>query len=217
MVVFFDLDGTLSDPAVGITESIRHALKGLGAPVPEQHELHWCIGPSLRESFMKLLDGDAAGAEEGIRLYRERFSAVGMYENIVYDGVPEMLDGLRAAGFTLYVATSKPQVYAEKILDYFGLTSRFCRVFGPDLNGKRSEKAELLSYGIKEGGLDRKGCWMVGDRLFDIVGARACGLRNIGVLYGYGSRKELSEAGADYLAERPGDVYEIIIKESGGA
>ncbi|MDD2236785.1 MAG: HAD hydrolase-like protein [Kiritimatiellae bacterium] len=216
MVVFFDLDGTLSDPAEGITECIRHALKRLGAPVPERHELHWCIGPSLQKSFMKLLGEEAGAAEEGIRLYRERFSTVGMYENIVYAGVPEMLDGLRSAGFTLYVATSKPQVYAKKILDHFGLTSRFHRVFGPDLNGKRSEKAELLSHALEEEGLDPGACWMVGDRMFDIAGARACGLRSIGVLYGYGSREELSEAGADYLAERPEDVLGIITKKSGG-
>jgi len=212
MNVFFDLDGTLSDPAQGITLSIQHALSRLGAPVPEQQELHWCIGPSLRQSFTRLLEGDNDRAEQAITLYRERFATVGMYENEVYPGIPDLLDALRQAGCSLYVATSKPQVYAQKILDHFGLTPRFRRIFGPDLNGKRSEKAELLSHALEEEGLIPASCWMVGDRMFDIAGARACGLSNIGVLYGYGSREELTEAGADWLAEQPEDVLQIVTK-----
>lgn len=212
MNVFFDLDGTLSDPAQGITLSIQHALSRLGAPVPEQHELLWCIGPSLRQSFTRLLDGDAARAEEAITLYRERFSTVGMYENEVYPGIPNLLDALRQAGCSLYVATSKPQVYAQKILDHFGLTPMLQRIYGPSLEGKRSEKAELLTHAMEEEGIHPESCWMVGDRMFDIAGARACGLRSIGVLYGYGSREELTEAGADHLAETPKKIFRIITK-----
>lgn len=213
--VFFDLDGTLTDPAPGITQSIQHALRLLDAPVPEQQELYWCIGPSLRQSFTTLLKGDAGKAEQALTFYRERFSTVGLFENKVYPGIPDMLEALRTAGFTLYVATSKPQVYAERIMQHFGLASGMRRVFGPDLNGRRTEKAELLQQALEEEHLDRSECWMIGDRLFDIAGARACGLRNIGVLYGYGGREELVQAQADYLAECPEDIPPIIMKAKG--
>ncbi len=215
--VFFDLDGTLTDPAEGITGSIRYALEKLGLPAPEPRELHWCIGPSLRQSFTTLLNGDAARAEQAIILYRERFSETGLYENEVYPGVPEMLTILRGEGFALYVATSKPQTYAERIIQHFELSPFFRRVFGPGLDVRHMGKEDLLRQALSEEHLDAADCWMVGDRVFDIEGARACGLRNIGVLYGYGSRSELVQAGAEILVEHPEDIPPIIMKETGAA
>ena len=129
--IFFDLDGTLSDPKPGITGSIQYALLSLGRPAPAAAELTWCIGPPLHESFASLL-GDAAEAAAAIELYRERYSQTGLYENAVYDGIPEVLEAAKTAGFELFVATSKPHVYALEILRHFGLQAFFSSVFGAE-------------------------------------------------------------------------------------
>ena len=207
--IFFDLDGTLTDPKPGITGSIQYALEKLGRPVPTRDELAWCIGPPLRSSFVILLGGNHA-ADRAVALYRERFSDVGLYENGVYDGIDEVLTALRASGHRLFVATSKAHVYAERIIDHFGLRRHFERVFGAELDGTRADKSHLLEYALKEVSVDPTRTLMIGDRSHDMVGAKNNGMKGIGVLYGYGSRDELLEAGAHHVCATPGAILGCI-------
>ena len=207
--IFFDLDGTLTDPKIGITRSIQYALEKLDQAIPTQDELTWCIGPPLRASFMKMLDSDQL-ADRALLLYRERFADIGLYENRVYPGIEDTLTGLRGTGRRLFVATSKPGLYAERIIDHFGLRRYFECVFGPELDGTRSDKTELLDYALKATLVDRSQSVMIGDRSHDIIGARNNGMTAIGVLYGYGSKEELMEAGALHLCAEPQGVLECV-------
>ena len=207
--IFFDLDGTLTDPKPGITRSIQYALQKLDHPtIPTEDELTWCIGPPLRASFATML-GDHA-ADRAVTLYRERFSDVGLYENGVYDGIGDVLTKLCTAGHRLYVATSKPHVFAERIIDHFGLRDHFERVFGSELDGTRVDKSHLLEYALREVSVDPSKTLMIGDRSHDMVGAKNNGMQRIGVLYGYGSRDELLEAGAQHVCATPGEILRCI-------
>lgn len=199
--VFFDLDGTLTDPKPGIVRSIQHALASLNRPVPEERELLWCIGPPLRASFVELLGGEA-DADLAVAFYRERFGDIGLYENQVYPGISSLLEELQAAGWTLQVATSKPHVYARQIIEHFGLSPFFTEVFGSELSGERTDKADLLAHALKQSGTTAAGSVMIGDRSHDMIGAASNGLAGIGVLYGYGSREELARAGARTIVKR---------------
>lgn len=203
--IFFDLDGTLTDPKEGITRCIQHALETMGLPVPATDDLLWCIGPPLRASLARLLGGDDR-ADEALTLYRGRFTEIGLYENAVYDGVPEMLEDLNRAGRRLFVATSKPRLYAEQIVRHFGLDDAFEGVFGSELDGTRVDKTELLAYALRETGAAPERSAMIGDREHDMIGACNNGLVGIGVLYGYGSPEALSEAGARYVVDHPDEV-----------
>ena len=207
--IYFDLDGTLTDPKPGITRCIQYALQRLDHPtIPTEDELTWCIGPPLRSSFVKLL-GDHS-ADRAVTLYRERFSDIGLYENGVYDGIDEVLTALRASGHRLFVATSKAHVFAERIIDHFGLRKHFERVFGAELDGTRADKSHLLEYALKEVAVDPSKTLMIGDRSHDMVGAKNNGMKGIGVLYGYGSRAELIEAGAHHVCATPGAILGCI-------
>lgn len=207
--IFFDLDGTLTDPKPGITRSIQYALQRLDHPdIPTEDELTWCIGPPLRASFATML-GDHV-ADQAVVLYRERFSDVGLYENGVYDGVSDVLTTLCAAGHRLFVATSKPHVFAERIIDHFGLRDHFVRVFGSELDGTRVDKSHLLEYALQEVSVDPSKTLMIGDRSHDMVGAKNNGMQRIGVSYGYGSRDELLEAGAQHVCATPGEILRCI-------
>lgn len=203
---FFDLDGTLTDPAPGITRCIQYAHEGLGLDVPDAEDLLWCIGPPLQESFQHLVGADHAA--EALRLYRERYSEIGLFENAVYPGVTELLGALRSRGAALHVASSKPRVFVERILDHFALTPCFDQVFGSELDGSRTNKSELLAHALERTGASGPGATMVGDRSHDAVGAKANGMRFVGVLYGYGSREELT--GAAGLAETPLALRELL-------
>jgi phosphoglycolate phosphatase len=207
--IFLDLDGTLTDPRIGITHSIQHALAGLGRPVPAEADLLWCIGPPLIQSFRTLL-GDEAEATRAVALYRERFSHIGLFENTLYDGIHELLTALKAAGPRLFVATSKPHVFASRIIDHFGLAGYFEHVYGAELDGTRGEKTALLHYALDRSGLAGHSAIMVGDRSFDMIGARNNAMTPIGVLYGYGSAAELRGAGAQCLCATPQEVGEGI-------
>ena len=206
--VFLDLDGTLTDQKTGITRCIQHALDGLGAPVPETEDLLWCIGPPLLPSFERLL-GDDARAREALALYRERFSETGLYENELYDDIPDLLRALREAGMRLFVATSKPHVYAERIVRHFGLDGYFETVFGSELDGTRVHKTDLLAHALEVAGVAPKDCVMIGDREHDMIGARNNGIFGIGVLYGYGTREELLTAGARRLVSTPAELQSL--------
>ncbi len=214
--IFFDLDGTLTDPKPGITRSIQFALERLGRPVPVEDELTWCIGPPLLASLRQLL-GDDDLAANALVLYRERFSETGLYENTVYEGIPEALESLRAANARLYVATSKPRVYAERILDHFGLSPYFATTFGSELDGTRVDKTELLRHALRITKATPSRSTMIGDREHDMIGARNNGLKAVGVLYGYGAREELEAAGAGALIAKPLDLFDIIQRAAAGA
>jgi phosphoglycolate phosphatase len=208
--IYFDLDGTLTDPKPGITRSIQYALQRLDHPtMPTEDELTWCIGPPLRASFVRLL-GAETSADLAVSYYRERFSDVGLYENGVYDGIGDVLTSLCGSGHRLFVATSKPHVFAERIIDHFGLRDHFERVFGSELDGTRVDKSDLLTYALKQASVDPSKTLMIGDRSHDMVGAKNNGMKGIGVLYGYGSRDELLEAGAQHVCATPQAILGCI-------
>ena len=207
--IFFDLDGTLTDPKEGITRCIQYALEKLDRPVLSTDELTWCIGPPLLKNFETLVGIDDAA--RGVELYRERFSEIGWRENVPYPGVNSMLKDLSEDGFDLYLATSKPHVFANRILEYFDLAPRFTRAFGAELDGTHSDKTELIEYALGEISPSTVVA-MVGDRSHDVVGAANNNLPSIGVSYGYGGVQELTDAGATVLANTPEEVL-LRVKE----
>lgn len=197
--LIFDLDGTLADPRVGITRSFQHALERLGLPAPPLAELERLIGPPMREAFTMLL-GSAVDVDRAVAVFRERYSTIGAFEAEVYPGMVEALEKLEARGARLFVATSKPHVYARAILEHFGLLKFFRAVYGCELSGERADKAELLRHLLAEEGLvPSTEIVMIGDRKHDIAGARANGLASIAVRWGFGSEDELREAGPDRI------------------
>ncbi|MCK1624906.1 HAD family hydrolase [Bradyrhizobium sp. 160] len=198
VTIFFDLDGTLTNPKPGITRSIQYALERLGVPAPSEDELTWCIGPPLHTSLKKLTGTDEL-ADRALLLYRERFSDIGLFENEAYSGITDTLSRLAATRQRMFVATSKPAVYATRIVDHFGLNPYFERVFGSELDGTRVDKRDLLRYALDEVRVDPQHAVMIGDRSHDVVGARGNGMTAIGVLYGYGSEAELRGAGAHHI------------------
>ena len=207
--IFFDLDGTLTDPKLGITSSIQYALQRLDLPVPSQDELTWCIGPPLRSSFVTMLGGEAR-ADLAVSLYRERFGDIGLYENKVYPDIEHILAALKQSHGRLFVATSKASVFAERIIDHFRLRDYFEHVFGAELDGTRADKADLLAYALKNAAVNPKRALMIGDRSHDIIGAKKNGMAAVGVLYGYGSERELIEAGASHICATPRAVLDHI-------
>ncbi len=205
--LLFDLDGTRTDPRLGITTCIRRALDGMGVPSPAQLD-DW-IGPPLYDSFLDYL-GSAGPAREALERYRERFGRVGLYENELYPGIDETLAKLRSGGAILYVVTSKPHVYAVPIVEHFGLARHFRRVYGSELDGTRGDKAALIRYVLDQEGIAAGDAAMIGDRRHDVAGARANGVRSIGVTWGYGGRQELDEAGADLICDGIPDLPSLF-------
>lgn len=207
--VIFDLDGTLTDPKPGITGCFQVALAGLGIVPPPADDLEWVIGPPLRESFLKVL-GSEADADRAIALYRERYGAVGLFENEVIAGIPDLLVRLRADGRRLLVATSKVRAYAVRILEHFQLAGFFEAIHGSEFDGTRSDKRELLRHLFATEGLDPRDSVIVGDRKHDAIGAAAVGMATIGVRWGYGSDEELQAAGVAAIAATPADLAVIL-------
>ena len=207
--IFLDLDGTLTDPQPGITRSIRYAMEKMEQPLPDDKELDWTIGPSLWESFRQLGLSEE-DLDKAIGYYRERYTDVGLFENRVYDGIPEALESLVAAKHSLYLATAKPHAYAVKITAHFGLTPFLKTEYGAELNGTRSDKSELLRYALKSSDIDASDAIMVGDRKHDMLAASANGITTLGVLWGYGSKDELQSAHAEYLISSPQQLNPII-------
>ena len=204
--VFFDLDGTLTDSSAGIIGSLHHALRRAGRPVPAD-DLNWLIGPPIQESLHRLVGSDGHAAV--FAYYRERYDEVGWRENQPYAGIHDMLATLADTGRPLYVATAKPRVFAERILTHFDLGRFFTGIFGSELDGTRTRKDELLRWAIAEAGIAGTGV-MVGDRRYDIDGARANGMRAIGVTWGFGTREELEGAGADHVVDCPEKLLALI-------
>jgi phosphoglycolate phosphatase len=213
--ILFDLDGTLTDPREGITKCIAHALERMGVEPPPPEALTFAIGPPLRASLARLIGTDSREAvERAIAHYRERFADVGLYENAPYEGIADALAALRDAGHVLYVATSKPRVYAERIVAHFGLHAHFEAVHGCELDGTREDKRDLLAHLFPSCGLDPARAVMIGDRGVDMAAARHHGARALGALWGYGSRQELLEAGAQALLAGPGRIPAEIIRRT---
>lgn len=208
--LLFDQDGTLTDPMVGITSSVQYALEKFGIHVRYLKELIPFIGPPLAESFQKFYGFSKEDAEKAIQYYREYYAPKGIFENEVYEGIPEMLAHLTEAGFTLLVATSKPTVFARKVLKHFGMEDYFSFVGGSELDGSRTKKAEVISYILKTCGIEAKEAIMIGDRRHDIEGGKACGLESVGVLYGYGTEQELTEAGADHIIRTVAELEDYL-------
>jgi phosphoglycolate phosphatase len=207
MNVLIDLDGTITDSRKGIVGCIQHALHSLGHTAPDEPDLLRYIGPPLHAAFRELLPAKSdSDVDRAIAAYRERFVAVGMFENFVYAGIPEALESLRGRGARLFVATSKPEVFARRILDHFELSHYFERIYGSELDGRRTDKIELIAHVLSQAQLDRADTVMIGDRHHDVVGAIQNRIRAVGALWGYGSREELSSAGAETLLETPSDV-----------
>ena len=216
LTLFFDLDGTLSDPSEGITRSIQHALECLGRPYPSKDELKHYIGPPLRWTFPRLLGTDDRElVETAIGYYRERYETVGLFENEVYPGIPELLAQLRNDGYGLYVVTSKPRVYSDRIIRHFGLDRFFLGVYGPELDGRFDEKRELVGYILRERSIDPRRVIMIGDRARDIESGQAHGTRTLGVTYGFGSEEEITAAGPDEICHSPGEIHPAILRLSG--
>lgn len=211
-VLLFDLDGTLTDPGTGITNSVAYALEHYGIHVEDRKTLHPFIGPPLRDSFEKYYGFSIEKAEEAVWKYREYFSTKGLFENEVYEGIAPMLQMLKDAGKTLIVATSKPTVYSIQILEHFGLAGYFDDVQGSCLDGTRDAKDEVIAYALVQNHVtDLDGAVMVGDRCYDIAGAKKCGLVSIGVLYGYGDRPEMESAGADHIVNNVAELAKLLL------
>ena len=210
MHVLIDLDGTLTYPREGITTCIQHALRSLGQSVPPKADLERYIGPPLQASLLELL-GSESLAREALALYRERFGRTGLYENEIYPGIRECLDRISTEVDSMCVVTSKPTVYATRIVAHFKLDSYFRVVYGSELDGTRTDKVDLLAHVLDAEGLDPGDAIMIGDRRHDIDGARAHGVFSIGVLWGYGDRRELSDAGADALCDQPGALAAMVL------
>ena len=217
--ILFDLDGTLTDPKTGICRSVAYALEDVGICVGSLDELEPFIGPPLKDSFMEYYHMSEVEAEAAIQKYRERFSVTGLYENEIYPGIKELLDKLTKAGKHLAIASSKPTVFVEKILKHFEIYDYFQIVIGSELDGRRGKKEEVVKealFQLLDGEKARcSECVMVGDRKFDIEGAKAFGLDSIGVTYGYGGNDELAAAGATYLAEKVADLEKILLPPDG--
>lgn len=210
--ILIDLDGTLTDPKVGITTSARYGLAKVGQPIPESENIDWIIGPPLKASLAKLLNVDVHDllAEQALLGYRERFAVTGLYENHVFEDVALTLATLKGKGYRLFLATAKPEVYARQILDHFNLLQYFEYPYGSELNGERTNKAELITYILEKEGLKPEECLMVGDREHDILGARQNGIETIAVEYGYGSALELDAAQPKARIATFSDILELV-------
>ena len=213
--ILFDLDGTITESAPGLLNSVRYALKKMGFSIRDEEELLQFIGPPLVDSMKKYYGMNEEQAEQAVVFYREYFSQKGMFENSVYEGIEESLKILSESGKKLAIATSKPEVYSVRIVEHFGLADKFEKICGASMDKSRNEKAGVIRYTLEMLGIpdeEKASVLMVGDRRHDIIGAKQNGLDSMGVLYGYGNRNELEEAGADYIAESAMDVAKIILQ-----
>lgn len=209
--VFFDLDGTLTDPALGITNAILHARKKWGLPYGPNEAYYPFIGPPMPKSFEDAWGFSPEEAKRFLADYREYFGDRGLFENEVYPGIPELLKALKGAGARLYVATTKPTGYSVQIAEHFGFAQYFDIVSGSGMDGGNDTKAEVIAYARDTCGVPMYTAVMVGDRSLDVVGAHLCGIPCVGVCYGYGGREELMKAGADHIVETVSELSEYLL------
>lgn len=209
--VLFDLDGTLIDPGIGITKSVEYALNKYNITVTDRAELYKFIGPPLQNSFKQFYGFSDEDCVLAVNYYREYFKDKGIYENKIYDGIVDMLKSLKENGNIIILATSKPETFAIKILEHFNLIQYFDFVSAATMDGSRSEKADIIKYALDSNGINNlSSVIMVGDRKYDIIGAKQCNLDSIGVLFGYGSKNELEMAGADFIVETPLEILNVL-------
>ncbi len=214
--LLFDLDGTLTDPKEGICTCVQYALASFGIQEPDLDKLEPFIGPPLKESFMHFYDMNEEQAQAAVEKYRERFRDTGIFENRLYDGIPQMLRTLNSKGMFLAVASSKPTVFVERILEHFGIRSYFKVVVGSELDGTRTEKNEVVEEALRQlfgdAPVEKNKVYMIGDRRFDIEGAKAQGVDSVGVTYGYGGMEELREARADYIVRSVEELQRFLLR-----
>lgn len=211
-LLLFDLDGTLTDPMLGITNAVMYSLEKFGIPRPERSSLYKFIGPPLLDSYRDYYGFSPEQARQAVACYREYYQDRGLFENQPYPDIPRVLEALTAAGKTLCVATSKPEHFARQILEHFRLDRWFTHICGAAMDESRGTKHEVIEYALATcGAADRERVLMIGDREHDVLGAKQSGLDCLGVLYGYGSREELERAGAAYIAETTADVDRLIL------
>lgn len=209
--ILFDLDGTLTDAAPGITNSIKYVLNKFGISEPDEHKLRACLGPPLITSLTEFFGLTEEDALKGVEYYREYFRPYEIFENEVYTGIPQLLKKLKEQDKTLIVATSKPEPFAVQIIEHFKMDKYFDFIAGSNLDNTRSKKADVIRYVLDSVNIsDCSAAVMIGDRKHDIIGAKETGLRSIGVLYGYAAVNELEQAGADFIAKTPEDIFGII-------
>lgn len=210
-VILFDLDGTLTNPFIGISQSVQYALKKMGMDVPQTDELHSFVGPPIQESFVQKCHMTEPEVKMAISYYRERYTDKGIFENEIYPGIEQLLGLLKDQGYQLIIATSKPTVFAERIAAHFGLDQYFDHIIGSFLDGNRSNKEAIINHIIALYPENRPADFlMVGDRMHDIIGAHKAGIDSIGVLYGYGSEGELRQSKPLFLAESIGELVSIF-------
>jgi phosphoglycolate phosphatase len=208
--VLFDLDGTLLDPQIGITGCLRHALIKMERPAPEASELTAFIGPPLRKTFRALLNSeDESLIEKAVVFYRERYSTLGIYENTVYPGAENLLEGLKRDSFRLFVATTKPKHYADIIVGHFALNG-FDEVFGTGMDGSFDNKADLVKHIVTSLALEPERTVMIGDRREDILAGKQNGTRTIGVTYGFGSQTEIEDSRPDWICGSVRDIGIVL-------
>lgn len=209
--ILIDLDGTLTDPKVGITRSVRYAMQKLEQPLDINASIDWVIGPPLKESLAKLLNVSLHSdlAEQALFAYRERFASIGLFENELYPYVATTLAQLKEQGYQLFLATAKPTIYAEQILQHFEIKQYFDGIYGSELTGERTNKSELISYLLEQEQLDSKHCLMIGDREYDILGARIHGIPSVAVSYGYAQAGEIHQAKPDYFIHHFSEILQL--------
>lgn len=213
--VLFDLDGTLTDSAEGITKCVQHALVSMGYEAPELDDLHCFVGPPLKEMFMEYTGMSSEDGDRAVALYRERYVPTGIYENHLYPRIIKMLELFQKEGITMGVASSKPEIYVKQILDYFGIDDYFKVIVGSELDGDRVHKKDVLEEAIRRLKMEnrRDQIVLVGDTRYDVEGAREAGIQCIGVTYGYGDPDELEASKPIYLAESVSDVAECVMSQ----
>lgn len=213
--LLFDLDGTITDSKLGITRCVQYALERFGIVEEDLQKLEPFIGPPLRDSFMEFYGFDPEKAEEAVAVYRERFSTIGLYENEVYEGIVDLLWDLKKGEKELAIASSKPTVFVKKILEYFQIADCFSVVIGSELDGSRDKKEEVVEAALVELLGEKKATKentaMIGDRKYDIEGAKEHGLTGVGVGYGFANPGELELAGADYIVETVEKLRELLL------
>lgn len=209
---FFDLDGTLTDPKEGITKCVSYALGFFGIHENDPDKLTGYIGPPLIVGFSEIAGLSPEAAQAAVRYYRERYKDIGIFENRLFEGVREAMNKLKKAGITLCIASSKPENFVRRITDRYNISEYFEHQVGSELGGARSEKADVIAETLRRCNADKLSeVIMVGDRKYDIEGAKMCGIDSVGITFGYGSRGELEESGADYIADSFDDVVSIIL------
>ncbi len=210
--ILFDLDGTLTDSGIGITNSVMYALKKYGIEVSHRSQLYRFIGPPLINSFENYYGLSEEKAKTSVEYYREYYRDKGIFENFLYDGVEDLLKTLQDNNKILIVATSKSEVFAKQVLEYFNIAKYFTYIAGSNIDGTRTKKDEVIKYALESCNIiDISKVIMIGDREHDIIGAKKVGIDSIGVLFGYGDRNELEEAGADFIVDTVADIGKVLL------